>query len=121
MSEKQDSSPEGAPADAPLSATTGEHSFWERHGGKVAIAVGILLALTNPNEAQFKRWIASQPKQGGIVGDMLATAVCSDVQTADYMLFSRYERQCLGIVERCVGALNTFYCEKATEAATKQR
>jgi hypothetical protein len=76
------------------------------NGSKIGLVIAVLavivLAVTNPSLSQFNTWTKSD-------ASLLQRLTCDAKPTGNYLLFSRYEYQCVGFTNKYIGALGTFY------------
>ena len=71
-------------------------------GGGILVAAALVPAATNPSLADFTA------RQGADAG-LLARMTCSPVETANYVVFSRYEYRCMTTTDKYVGVLGNYY------------
>ena len=68
----------------------------------IAVLAVIGLAVTNPKLSQFNAWTKSD-------ASFLQRLTCDAKLTGNYLLFSRFEYQCVGFKNKYIGVLGTFY------------
>jgi len=66
-----------------------------------AAAVGLILIVTNPSQADFSARMNA--KEG-----FFSQFTCKGVETGNYVLFSRYEYRCVTKSEKYVGVLGNY-------------
>jgi tricorn protease-like protein len=71
-------------------------------GGIVAGAIGLVLVVTNPSLADFS---ARMDAENGFLSHL----TCRGVETGNYVLFSRYEYQCMTETKKYVGVLGNYF------------
>ena len=80
-----------------------------RIGLVVAVLAVIALALTNPNLAKFNAWTKSD-------ASFMQRLTCNTKSTGNYLLFSRYDYQCVGFTNKYIGVAGTFFQTKKDES-----